>query len=331
MDSGTQDQKGSVVFLNEPKITEHEADREFNEKRKALISEVETFILRHHLFAGKSVEVTFSHSGISSLVCILDTKDEKFVLKIPLKIGYSRNEGAFLKAWESVGVSVPHVIEEGSMGEHSYTLMAFIDSLTLSKTYSVDELIEKKLYIEMGATLCKMHSAVAEGYGDLVDGKAEYPGIEDWLQDSELQEKLDYAREHKLLEDEIHGSFEQARAVLYSKIGSSASSVYAHSDFHIGNVFATTPLTVFDPIPFLNHPYMDLARSIVLAVKMGLMPVSEQMIQGYFNGESHDRQLLQAALIINAYQKIRYWHKVGRTEDVQKLQEYLVQTAHFLK
>lgn len=320
----------AVIFLNEPKITEHETDREFNERRKSLTFEVESFLSKHNLFRDARTEVTFSHSGISSLVCILDTAENKFVLKIPLKIGYSRNEGAFLKAWEEVGVSVPHVVEEGSISDHSYTLMAFVDSLTLSKTYSIDELIEKNLYVEMGSTLRKMHTASALGYGDLIHGKAQFPNLDSSLENSELGNKLEYVREHELLKDDVHGSFEQARAILRSKTALSSDSVYAHSDFHIGNIFATTPFTVFDPVPYLNHPYMDLARSIVLAVKMGLSPVSEQMIRGYFKGDSYDQQFLQAALIINAYQKIRYWHKVDRTQDVQRLQEYLAQTAHLL-
>jgi hypothetical protein len=320
----------TVVFLNEPKQTEHEADEEFNARRKSLALEVRRFVLNHAQYRDRRVEVTFSQNGISSLVCILDTDLRKHVLKVPLKTGYSRNEGVFLRAWESVGVKVPRIVEEGDLDGQPYLLMEYIDALTLSKVYSIDQLIANRTYTVMGRTLRMMHEATSIGYGDIVDGRAEYPNIRTWLENSQLKEKIKYVQKHQLLEEDAHGALADAYAVVYSAIGDSASTVYGHSDFHIGNIFATEPLTVFDPIPFLNHPYMDLARSIVLSVKMDLNDTRPQLIEGYFGNESYDGRLLQACIILNAYQKLKYWHQVKREEDIKSLREHLAATQPLL-
>ncbi|MDB5190421.1 MAG: hypothetical protein JWN49_747 [Parcubacteria group bacterium] len=330
MEASSQENRGSITFANEPKFTDHEADKEFNERRRQLAHDIQDFIATHSLFKGKRVEVTFSHNGISSLVSILDTGEQKFVLKIPLKVNYSRSEATFLRAWERVGVHVPHVVEAGEIGEHHYLLMEYIDALTLRETYIPVELVENETYIEMGSTLRKMHTAAAEGYGDLVDGKAEYADIQTWLESSQLQEKIPYVKEHALLNDTEHGSIERSFQILFTKIGTTSNTVYGHSDFSVGNIFATQPLTVFDPIPFLNHPYMDLARSMILAVRAGLVEAAEQLVQGYFNDEDYDPQLLQACLVVNAYQKVGYFHMTNRLEAIKNIQTYLTQGRHLL-
>ena len=323
---------GSVTLLNEPKFSEHERDREFNETRKMLVPKVADFIAQHEMFRDVQVNVTFVHAGISSLVSILDTPNEKYVLKIPLDPIRPPHEGIFLKAWESVGVNVPHVLEEGLIGDHHYLLMEYIDSLTISKSYSIDEILEKELYKEMGSTLRKMHTAKSDGYGEMREGKGEYTDFSAFLEnDTKTNDKIEYVKRHEILNDSDHGSTHEAREVLVLIIGTSTESSYCHNDFHIGNVFSTSPLTVFDPIPVLNHPYMDLARSIVLAVRMGLRPVSDQLISGYFDGEEYNQQLLQACIVLNVYMKFRYWHQTDRMEDIEKVKKYLAETKHLLK
>ena len=136
---------------------------------------------------------------------ILDTGEKKYVLKMPLKVGFSRSEPVFLQAWEQVGVSVPHVIEVGEIAGSPYILMDYVDALPLRHAYTVEELIENKIYAEMGSTLRKMHTATATGYGDLVDGKAEFANIREWLENSTLRSKHQYVIEHNLLNDTEHG------------------------------------------------------------------------------------------------------------------------------
>ena len=81
-----------IIFLNQPKISPHEADGELNVVRLELIPYIEEFIINNELFENKNVIVSFFHTGVSSLVSILETEDKKYVLKIQLRDTGPRGE-----------------------------------------------------------------------------------------------------------------------------------------------------------------------------------------------------------------------------------------------
>jgi RIO-like serine/threonine protein kinase len=322
--------KNNIFFLNEPKFSEHEADHKFNVRRKKLIPEIENLLHSHALFVGKNMTITFIHSGVASLVSIIDTHAEKYILKIPLSILDARLEGLFLKRWESLGVTVPHIFEEGNIGDFFYILMEYIETQTLGEKYEQSVLLEKGMYRDLGKLLNKMHAIKIKGYTNIVnsENKPIYPTISQWLKnDIRAKEQIMYTKDHSLLNDE-HGSIKDVYTVLISQINEHSHSVYCHNDFHIRNVFATEPLTVFDPWPCFHHPYMDLARSIIISGDVSR--TSEQLIEGYFGKELFDRKLLHAFIIFNAYLKFPYMHKTKRVNEMEKLKEYLLQTKHHL-
>jgi len=325
---------GSVTFVNEPKLSEHEVDQKFNERRKNLVPLMKDFISQHPLFSGKKVNVTFLHEGVSSLVSIIETSGQKLILKISLSKLNSRLEGVFLKAWENVGVKVPHVLEEGEIGEHFYVLMEYVDSNTLSSKYDGKESLEKNVYYDLGKLLRKMHEVKTEGYSNIVNKKStpEYFNITEWLKgDYNMQTQIEYVKEHHLLDDGKHGSIDDVFKILISSIGDSRESVYCHNDFGRGNVFATEPFTVFDPWPCFHHPFMDITRSLVHKIsKGGVSKAGEQFLDGYFGDEKYDKKLFHAFLVLNITVKLPYMHKTKGTEKIEGLQKYLEQTKSFL-
>ena len=143
----------NITFHNEPKLSEHEVDRNFNERRLALVPLIRDFISANDRFKGREVGVTFAEKGVSSLIAIIETPAEKMVLKIPLSNGFAEGEAQFLGVWEQAGVKVPHVFEAGVLGERSYTLMGYVDAPVLADAYSHDERLEKNIYEEMGQTI----------------------------------------------------------------------------------------------------------------------------------------------------------------------------------
>lgn len=324
----------SITFLNEPKLSEHKVDQDFNERRKKSTLLMKDFIAQHPLFSSKKVNITFIHTGISSLVSILETSEQKLILKIPLSRLNSRLEGVFLKAYESVGVKVPHVLEEGEIGEQPYILMEYIDSETLSDKYSNEESLEKNVYHDLGKLLRKMHEAKTEGYSNIVNKKSEpeYSSVEEWLSsDTNMQTQVEYVKEHKLLDNEKHGSIENVFKILISSIGDRQESVYCHNDFGRGNVFATEPFTVFDPWPCFHHPFMDITRSLVHKISItGLGKPGEQFLDGYFGDEEYDKKLFHAFLFLNITVKLPYMHKTKGTEKIEGLQKYLEETKDLL-
>ena len=284
----------NIIFKNEPKLSEHEVDSKFNERRITLIPFVKDFISNHDLFKDKEVNVTFAQKGISSLVCIIESSNEKLVLKIPLSVSHSLGEGQFLKAWEQAGVKVPHVIEEGMLGEHSYALMEYVDAPILSEVYNNEELLENGIYFEMGQTLSAMHEPRAEGYGRVVDGHAEFVEFKDWINSEDMQKRYQYVGENMFLGEE-HGSLATAIEILTKHDNSEKKSSYCHDDFGASNIFATHPITVFDPNPRFNNRYLDLGRSVFIRIcHDGIFP--QQFLDGYFGDKPYDEKVLHASI-----------------------------------
>lgn len=322
-----------VNFTNQPKYSEHEVDKTTNERKEILVPQIKEFISSHSLFLGKKVDVTFMQSGISSLVCIIGTEKDKKILKIPLSNLNPRLEGKFLRAWENAGVKTPHIFEEGVIGDHHYIMMEYIEGKTISDLYTREELLTSNIYKNLGETLRKMHTPKVSGYSASINNQEEpeYANFSEWIENDErTKNKFIYIEEHKLLDKDRHGSIQDAIKIIKSKIGDSSETAYCHDDFHIGNIFATDPITIFDPRPCFNHPYIDVARSITMAEKSGLEIVESQFLEGYFKDEECDRKLLQAFLILSTALKLPYVHKINRTERIEKIQEYLEKTKKYL-
>ncbi|MCX6752187.1 MAG: aminoglycoside phosphotransferase family protein [Candidatus Nomurabacteria bacterium] len=323
--------KSKITFLNKPKLSAHEADSKFNARRLELIPHVKNYISKHEKFKGKEVRVTIAEKGVSSLVCIIETSKEKIVLKIHLSITDANGEAQFLETWERAGVKVPHVIEEGLINGHEYTLMEFIDARPLNEVYKKGEIVKREIYVELGSILRAMHEPKVEGYGRVVNGKAEFLKFDDWIHDEDVQKKFRYVQEHKLLGDE-HGSLDVALRVLTEYADRENRSSYCHNDFGTANIFATDPLTIFDPRPRFNNAYFDLGTSIMMTIANdnGLLRAKEQLVKGYFKGEPYDEKVLHASILLNAYMKFPYSHKIKNLERMRNVQEYLIKNKQIL-
>lgn len=313
-----------VIFHNEPKLSEHEVQSKFNERRIALVPIIKDFVSTHPKLRDKEVGITFAQKGVSSLVCIIETIEEKFILKIRLRTSNNNlDESQFLKVWEKTGVKVPHVFEEGILNGHAYTLMEYIDAPILSDVYKNKELLEKGIYFDLGSILRKMHEPKGEGYGRIIDGKTEFANFEDWIESEDMQKRFQYVNENMLLGEE-HGSLSIAIQILIKHVNGENKSSYCHFDFGTSNMFATQPITIFDPNPEFNNPYLDLGRSIVIRIAHdGVFP--QQLVDGYFKGEPYNEKALQASILINSYQKFNYWNKTKALKLIKNIQDYLLQ------
>ncbi len=325
----TKSKNTNIVFKNQPKLSEHEVQNKMNERRINLVPLIKDFISTHSSFIGKEVSVTFSHKGVGSLVTIIDTVEEKQILKVSLG-SHGVGEAQFLKVWEKAGVKVPHVKEAGILGGYSYTLMEYIDAPILGEAFSGIELIQKKIRYEMGSILSVMHKPEAKGYGRVVEGKAKYKEFNEWILSEDIQKRFEYVKENALLGDD-HGSLSVAIQTLIEHTNKENISSYCHDDFGSSNMFATTPITVFDPNPNFNNRYMDLGRTILM---MLTQPKQEeaivQLIEGYFKSKQYDKKVLYASVLLNAYIKFFNWHKTNKLKTIENVQEYLIHNKHLL-
>lgn len=319
------DQVGkNIIFTNEPKLSRHEVDKTRNEKRLKLPNQIKEFISNNNRFKNKETKVSFAQDGVSSLVSIIEADGEKSVLKIPLQADHNE-EGRFLKAWESVGVSVPHIFEEGYISGSPYLLMNYIDSPTLKEAYgSRENILAKRVYVDIGKTLRSMHIPKATGYGYITNDLPEYSNFNDWLDSDIVQSRIKRAKETDLLSDK-HGSIDTALEILRSNLGKETESSYCHSDLDSGNIFATKPLTVFDPVPMLNHPYIDLGLTITIGASLvDGEEVYGQILEGYFPDKKEiNKELLHSSILLASYNKFRRWHKIKNETRIKNIQDYL--------
>ncbi|MFA6094539.1 MAG: phosphotransferase [Candidatus Paceibacterota bacterium] len=316
-----------IHFKNQPKLSGAEIDKKRDDRRLALIPHVENFLSTDELFKGKKVEVEFSHEGVSSLVCFVEVGDEKFVLKIALNNTVSDgSEALFLKTWEAAGISTPHVYKEGKFADNPYILMEYIDAPTAEAKYKGDENAKQNMYFEAGKILRAMHIPESKGFGRVVDGEGEFVSFKEWIDSSEMANRVKYIEENNLLTQE-QGTFDQARDILVDYIGDSNKSSYCHFDYSAGHLFATEPLTVFDPNPLFNNGYVDLGRTLVNYIAVfGTYP--KQLVGGYIEGGALDEKVLHAAIILNIVYKLPYQHQKGKSQVIQNYQDYLAQYQH---
>ncbi len=316
-----------ITFKNQPKLSGFDIDKRADELRVTLIPYIKEFLETDDLFKDKEVNIEFSHTGVSSLVGFLEVEGEKYVLKIPLfNSSYAGSEALFLKTWESVGVPVPHVYKEGTIGGRTYILMEYVDAPILLDVIKKGE-AKKDVSVELGKTLAQMHTSKAEGYGRVMEGKPQYKTFKEWISDEDIQDRIAYVKEQNLLTDE-HGSIDRTIDILIEYAKDKDISTYCHFDFGASNILATEPPTVIDPNPMLNNGIIDIGRSMLLSISGG--SDGEQLKRGYFSERGCDTQALHAAIILSAYWKFAYWHKKGKTEEIENVRKYLAQTNHLL-
>ena len=317
--------KPNVIIRNEPKLSECEVDDDLNKMRTEFVPYIQDFVTGHDLFKNEAeVGIEFAHKGISSVIAIIDTPADKWVLKIPRNKTFSVGEGQFFQVWEKAGVTTPQIIETGELKSFPYTLMQFIDAPTLDTKYTSEELTSNGKFTEMGKILRLMHSEKVNGYGYVVDGKPEFETAEEWLEGDNMKKRFDYIYEHNLLEG-VGGELVKALEVIKqnSKI---EESTYCHDDFVPSNMFATNPITIFDANPRFNSGYYDLGRIKFFNIVFKNSEESlKQLLDGYFGEDSCNNQVLNAYTFLTFCVKCRYWHKSGKEKELNEVKKYFSQ------
>lgn len=316
-----------INFLNEPKLSDQEHNKDQDERRLSLIKEIEKFLNGHSLFQEKIINIHFFQEGVSSLVSKIETGDDTSILKIQIRPTGAKGEGLFLRTWEANEISVPRIIEDGYIGEHYYILME-----NINESFGKKDNVDANFFFEIGKTLNKMHKVSAEGFGRLKDtGVAEYQDFESWItEDKQINNQKKYILDNNILPENEYGYINDAIKYLVDKIGNN-SSVYCHNDFSPKNIFLTKPLTVFDPVPSFNNPYIDLGRSILKIVSEGFdkKEYIKSFLRGYFEYEKCNSELLQSSLLFNAYTMIPNLNKTGQIEKIEQIKKFLSEITLF--
>ena len=182
----------------------------------------------------------------------------------------------------------------------------------------------------MGQSLRLMHSTEAIGYGKVINNEeAEFLEFKDWIAGEDMQKRFRYVKENFLLGEE-HGSLPLAIKILDDFTKNKKSS-YCHDDFNTGNIFATDPITIFDPNPRFNNGYYDLSGAILSTIWIGEVDEARnQILSGYFGDESYDRKALHAFLLLRSYYKFPYGNKTKKISQMKNVSEFLLKNKYLL-
>jgi Ser/Thr protein kinase RdoA (MazF antagonist) len=205
--------------------------------------------------------------------------------------------------------------------------MDYIDARPLNATMTGEEVLNGHHFERMGQTLARLHAVTSRGYGRPRGEQGEYQHFHDWLRNN-AERHIAYVRQNNLLNENDYGSVGFACGTLVEFVQRNDSSVYCHNDFSVANVLDTIPLTVFDPDPIINHPYLDLARSIILIAnaKIQIVDAADQLLHGYVSVAGPiDVAILRASLILQVYLKIPFWNETRQYAKVALVQAYLRQ------
>lgn len=315
----------TVVMRNEPKLSEHEVDQKFNEMRLEFISYIKQFVSEHQLFKNESeIGIEFAQAGISSIIAIIETSAGKFVLKIPRDKKFSAGLKLFSSVWSDAGVRVPNIIETGELHGSPYALMEYINAPILADVLHEGRYAEDDPYTEMGQTLRRMHSKKVIGYGFVVDGKPEFSTVEEWLGGEDMKRRFEYIENHNLL-DGIETLLEKALTTI-KRHSEEMGSTYCHTDYGPKNIFATRPITVFDPNPKFNNNYYDLGLiRLSDIIQGGSCESSTKLFEGYFAEEECNDRVLHAYTFLVFCIKCPYWHQTKREKELETAKEYFRQ------
>ncbi len=319
-----------IHVVNQPKLLEFEAQQFFNEQRLKLAPKLIKFVEDHPLFASKEGTIEFMETGVSSLVCRLEIDAKKYILKSPLSYTNGGGEARFLREWKEAGVRVPTIFDDGMLDdEHTYLLMEYIEAPIL-RSLTKHNVAPPTIWLEIGGTLATMHTPVAEGFGRIINGKAECTTFKDWLLGEGIAKRVQTIQELGLLGDE-HGPIERVFEVLLTYASGQTSSTLCHFDLTPNNIFATTPIAIFDPSPMLNYGIIDIGRTILSALFHGDVQAAKELEEGYFEGQAdYDRRALHVSVILNAYWRFVYQYKTNRMEEIKAVQEYLAENRGLL-
>lgn len=269
--------------------------------------------------------------GESSVVFRVYTESNTYVVKMRGDDEGLEAEASFLNAWEKQGVKVPHIYSVRSANKDlpvSILVMEFINAPILSKSMSTNEMVKKGITRELGRTLARMHEATGTGFG-FSRKSDELTGIFGSLTE-EIDQTLFGKHTNWLIQKGVITERDveiarKATKILEEDIRNGTKPTLTHNDFRPYNMFATEPITIFDPDPRITHPAIDLAYSTLkpLINKPASIDEKDEFLAGYREIHTVDDRILAAATVLRGVRKLHTWQRKGRTGQVKKLREVI--------
>ena len=261
--------------------------------------------------------------GESSVVFKVETKSGPYVVKMRNKEeDRALAEAYFYRMWRQNGVRTPRVFLARQADEEipvSLSVMEYIDAPVLSEKMVVNERIKSGLSKEMGRVLAKMHQVKGNGFGYPVGNN--FFGSHKTFGEQMFEELK--RRKILLLKQEgiiSNGDADYARKAInvIENDGDTLPSL-THYDYGAYNIFATHPLTIFDPNPCFTHPVMDLALALITPTVTDHPQEGDQILAGYKEVNPMSDRVVSAGIVLRGLMKARTWSRKKLDNRMQRL------------
>ncbi len=273
--------------------------------------------------------------GVSSIVARIDMEDgKKYVFKscndlVKWWDSKTHIETESFKIREKLWVKTPKIYGESTIASNgndiSYIIMEYI-----RPTKELTEENEQEIAYEMGATIAKISEATGKWFWWVKQIEKnipiwEYENIDKYY--TAFEEKVIKTLTKKnLIEDRITIKLHKAIAILQEDFNLWTRPCLTHEDIRLDNIFLTSPMTIFDPNPKIDHPLADLAWAQFYLLFRERIPWNKKEIRkkniwaGYeqTKGESNNQNVFNACIAIKIFQKICYGFSENSEEKMQK-------------
>lgn len=261
---------------------------------------------------------SFFQEGESSVVIKIKTSEGILVIKLS-----SRNnlegEAFFLNKWRTCGIRTPQVFNLHTADSNlniSLLVLEYIDAPLLSEVFTKDQMIDKGIFRQLGKILSQIHQIKGSGYGQPQENHLNQ-GIHTTFT-ADIAHTFNLKNQYFDLQQSVIQIMEA------DCVKRSAPSL-VHYDFRPYNMFSTSPITVFDPIPRITHPYMCLALPLLKSLVQDPDDNREnsQFIAGYEEVELVNINVLSAAIILRGLSMLEHWRKKGKTKNIDNLEKII--------
>jgi fructosamine-3-kinase len=241
-------------------------------------------------------------------------------------------EVVFYKEWSKQDVKTPEVLKLHTADKKvpvSIVSLEYINSPILSQQYDVEKRVKTGVSREMGRTLARMHKAKGKGFGVPTSRdrtKGSFATFKEEYQGAFLRRKADWLIAQTVLTNKDILGIKTAINIIEKDVLAGMRPALTHNDFRPYNIFASKPMTVFDPNPRISHPYICLALSLV-GSDVETDPFSknerDEILLGYSEITAINNRVLSAAIILGGMKKAYTWQKKREEDKVNRLMALL--------
>lgn len=277
--------------------------------------------------------IFFFPSGENSVVSKITTEQKPFVVKMRKDIGILEIEKTFLNEWSKQNVTTPKILTSHTSNKNlpvSILILEYINAPLLSDAMNPSEMLKKGITRKLGSILANMHKAKGEGFGiPRIENntRGKFDTFSEYIETNLFKEKLPWLVKKGILTQKSIIFAQKAVTIIEADIESGTLPSLIHNDFGPYNIFYTRPLTVFDPIPEINHPSLCLASLLLRhlidssdkSTEKEIQKEKDEVLNGYRKITPISDLVIMSGSILKSLIILSRWQKKHKHQKIKLL------------